>query len=84
MNDVRDRLRAFILEQFLRGEDERNLEDDTPLRTSGIIDSLGTLQLVTYVESTFGIEIEAHETGVEHFDCIADIATLVSEKRDAA
>jgi len=81
MNEVKAKLRAYVMDNFLQGEDESNLLDDTPLRTSGIIDSLGTIQLVTFVEDTYGIEIEAHETGVERFDCIGDIAALVSEKK---
>ena len=60
-----------------------NLKDDTPLRTSGIIDSLGTIEMVTFVEDTFGIELEAHETGVEHFDRIEDLAALVAGKMTA-
>lgn len=84
MNDVKQKVRAFVLDRFLKGESESNLRDDTPLRTSGIVDSLGTIELVTYVEEAFGIELEAHETGVEHFDSVGDIATLVSRKMDAS
>jgi len=84
MADVKAKLRSYILESFLKGEDESNLLNDTPLRTSGIIDSLGTIQLVTYVEEEFGIELEAHETGIERFDCIEDIAALVHEKMGSA
>ena len=80
MEDVKARLRTYLLENFLRGEHASNLKDDTPLRTSGIIDSLGILQLVTFVEDTFGIELEAHETGVENFDRIEDLAALVERK----
>lgn len=83
MRDVRATLRAYILDSFLRGEDESNLLDETPLRTSGIMDSLGTIQLVTFVEETFGIELQAHETGVQQFDCVADITTLVTSKLES-
>ena len=52
-----------------------------PLRTGGILDSVATLKLVTFVEERFGIEVDAHEAGVEHFDRIEDIATLIARKR---
>ena len=74
-------LRQYILSEFLPGEAESNLKDDTPLRTGGILDSVATLKLVTFVEERFGIDVDAHEAGVEHFDRIEDIATLIASKR---
>lgn len=81
MDNVRDAIRDYILREFLPGESAANLKDDTPLRTSGILDSMATLNLVTFLEQNFAITIEAHETGINHFDRIADIATLVAQKK---
>ena len=83
MNDIKETLRDFILTNHLPGELPSNLRDDTPLRTSGIVDSLGTLGLVSFVEREFGIELVAHETGIETFDTIASIAALIASKRAA-
>ena len=79
--DTKETIRDYILREYLPGESAANLGDDTPLRTSGILDSMATLNLVTFLEQTFGITIEAHETGIDRFDRIADIAALVSEKK---
>ena len=81
MQDVKDRLRQFIVSTYLPGESLGNLRDDTPLRSSGILDSLATLGVVSFVEKEFGIELEAHETGIDNFDRIEDIAALVERKR---
>ena len=81
MNDIAEDVRRFILERYLPGESASNLKDETPLRTSGILDSMATLALVDFVEKRYGIELEAHETGIEHFDTIADVAALVERKR---
>jgi acyl carrier protein len=81
MNAIKEAIRSYILKECLPGESASNLKDDTPLRTSGILDSVATLSLVTYLEQTFGIEIEAHETGIESFDRIDDIAALVGRKK---
>ena len=83
MDQIKATLREYILSNFLQGESASNLQDDTPLRTSGIVDSLGTIQLVTHVEDTFDIEFDAHETGVENFDRIEDLAALIQGKLDA-
>lgn len=84
MDDVKETIRAYILNEYLPGESATNLRDETPLRTSGVLDSMATLSLVSFVEQTFGVTIDAHETGIEHFDCIEDIAKLVAGKRAGA
>jgi acyl carrier protein len=80
---MKEKLRQFILAEFLPGESPANLRDDTPLRTSGLLDSMATLRLVSFVEQEFGIEVEAHEAGIENFDRIEDIAAFVERKRAA-
>ena len=78
---IKSQLKTFILSEFLPGESADNLGDETPLRTSGILDSLSTIKLVSFVEDTFGVEIAAHETGIQDFDRIEDIASLVARKK---
>lgn len=80
---IKEQLRQYILSEFLPGEFPANLKDDTPLRTSGVLDSIATLKLVTFVENSFGIEVEAHEAGVENFDCISDMTVFIEQKRAA-
>ena len=81
---MHDELRQFILTEFLAGESAANLHDDTPLRTSGVIDSMATLKLVSFVEQNYGIEVDAHEAGIDNFDCIRDIAAFVVRKQAEA
>jgi acyl carrier protein len=72
------------LNEFLPGEDPRELTDRTPLITGGILDSITTLKLVVFLEEHFGITVEAHEAGVEHLDSIGQIARLIAAKQQAA
>jgi acyl carrier protein len=81
MSDVKETIRNHILAEYLPGEVAANLAYDAPLRSSGIIDSMATLDLVAFLEKEFQIRIEAHDTGVENFDRIEDIAALVARKR---
>jgi len=80
-NDVKARIKAFILSEFLPGEDPAALTDAMPLATTGILDSIAVLKVVTFLESQFGITLEAHETGVENFNTLSDIAHLVISKK---
>ena len=80
MEHTRDLVRAFILENFLPGEDPKNLTDDTELKESGILDSLSTLKLVTFLEERFKIELEARDLGAENLSSVAHIEKLVTDK----
>ncbi len=80
MDNVKEEICRYVLAEFLPGEKPSNLHYDTPLRTSGIVDSLGTLRMVDFVEERFGIEVEAYEASVENFDRIEDIAAFIERK----
>jgi acyl carrier protein len=74
-------VKDFILREFLPGEDPNELQDDTPLITGGILDSIATLKLVSFLEEQFGISVAAHEADVDHLNTIQDIASLVARKQ---
>ncbi len=81
MNEVASTIREFILTHYLPGESPANLRDDTPLRTSGILDSIATLGLISFIEKQYGIEVQAHETDIDNFDRLRDIVAFVERKR---
>jgi acyl carrier protein len=83
MDEIQAAVHAYILDEFLPGEDPSELTATTPLITGGILDSISTLKLVTYLEETFDVVVEAHEAGVDHLDTIAEIVQLVVRKRAA-
>ena len=80
MTDVKESIRDFILITYLPGESPSNLRYDTPLQTSGILDSLAILELATFVERQFGVELDVYDTGVERFNRIEDIAAIIARK----
>jgi len=80
MQDIKQAIRRYILEEFLPGEDPAKLTDSTPLITGGILDSLATIKLVAFLEERFKIQIQAHETMVDYLNTISDIAQLVHSK----
>ncbi len=76
-------VKQFILDEFLPGEDPSELTADTPLITSAVLDSVGTLKLVAFLEERFNIGLAAHEADVEYLNTIADIVKLVESKQQA-
>jgi acyl carrier protein len=80
MNDIMSTVKDYILTTFLPGEDPEALTATMPLRSSGILDSLATLDLVSFLEERFGIELEAHDIDPSRLETLADITKLVQSK----
>jgi len=78
---IRTTLKTYILNEFLPGEDPQALTDTTPLMTTGILDSIAILKVVTFLENQFGIVIEPHEAVVENLNTLSDMAGLVIAKK---
>jgi acyl carrier protein len=70
---LRVRIREFIKDTFLVDE----IGDDESFLTSGVIDSLGILQLVAFVEGELGAKVPEPDLVPENFDSIARIAAYV-------
>ncbi len=84
MNPISREVSDYILKNFLRGEDPELLTETTPLITGGVLDSIATLKLVVFIEDRFGVQVEAHEAGVEHLDSVGQITQLIQSKKSAA
>lgn len=83
MDDIRQLVRHFILDNFLVGEDPSNLTDETELKESGILDSLSTLKLVSYLEEKFSVEFEADDLDPGNLASLVSIEKLVRSKLGA-
>jgi acyl carrier protein len=73
-------IKGYVLTQFLPGEDPAALTDTTPLITGGVLDSLATIMLVSFLEERFNIQIEPHETMIDYLNTVGDMAQLVRSK----
>jgi acyl carrier protein len=71
-------LRSFVVENFLFGKD--GLTDEQSFLDTGIIDSTGVLQLVAFLERTYGIEIQDDELVPENLDSIRSISGYLRSK----
>ena len=75
-------VRTFIVENFLFGRDE-GLEDGDSFLDSGIVDSTGILQLVNFLESSYGIKVSDDELIPENLDSINRISRFLQPKKAA-
>jgi len=78
--EIKAAVREYILQKFLPDESPESVTDDTELVTSGVLDSLASLNLVSWLSEKFGVEVEAHEIDVDHLNTIDLITDLVKSK----
>ena len=79
MSDMKETIRNFIQSDI--ANDNESISYDTPLMSSGIIDSITALQLVSFLEDTFKIEFQPHEVDQENLETIDNIAKFVASKQ---
>ena len=78
--DTAGSIRSFIGQKFPAAR-KRSIDDGTPLLESGIIDSLGMLDLVAFLEQTFNITVADDELIPDNFADISRMAAFADSKR---
>jgi acyl carrier protein len=79
MNEVRAKIRGFIVENFLFG-DEDGVKDDSLFLDEGIIDSTGILELVSFLEEEFSFHVEDEELVPENLGSINNVVAYLEKK----
>lgn len=80
---IRTDIRAFIIENFLFGDDTHPLTDEMSLIDNDLIDSTGILELVGFVEEHFAVTVADADIVPANLDSIASIAAFIARKKPA-
>ena len=78
--DTREQICEFLAENFLLSTTGFTLDDDASLVEAGVADSTGVLELVAFVEETFGFEVLDEEIVPENFDSVNKITAYLESK----
>ena len=81
--DYSDAVKIFVVENFLFGDGE-DLQEDTSFLDEGIIDSTGILELIFFLEETYGIKVEDDELVPENLDSLNNISKFLGKKVQSA
>jgi len=77
---IEPQIRRYLAENFLFSDNGYELEDEASFLEEGIVDSTGVLELVMFVEETFGITVEDEEIVPQNFDSVAQLAAYIRRK----
>jgi acyl carrier protein len=78
--DIESRVRNFIAENLLYSSDGYPHSDETSFLESGVVDSMGIMELVMFIEKDFSIEIEDYEVIPDNFDSVSNVGSYVRRK----
>jgi acyl carrier protein len=81
--DIKKKVKEFIKNNFLLGNDSK-LKDDDSFLEKGIIDSTGVLELVSFIEETFGLKVEDEELIPDNLDSLNKVTDYVQRKKENA
>ncbi|HLK48878.1 MAG TPA: acyl carrier protein [Bryobacteraceae bacterium] len=78
--NITEELRIFVVDNFLFGQQDAHLSDETSFLESGIIDSTGLLELIAFVERTYEIQLEDAELIPDNLDSLAKLTAFIGRK----
>ena len=79
--DIKEQVRTFVTSNFYVA-DPSTLEDNASLLDKGIIDSTGVLEVIFFIEETFGITVEDSEMLPDNLDSIERISNFIARKKN--
>ena len=78
-----EKIAAFLVGRFRAAIRGGELAFDDPLISSGIIDSFGVLELIAFLEDTFGIVLDPTRLALSEFETVNSISALVERAPQA-
>ena len=78
--EILQQTKNYVLENFMYMRRNKELGDDDSLLKIGVITSLGVMELVDWVETTFGVSVDPSEITEQNFDSARSIARFVMSK----
>ena len=82
MTSLKRELAAFIEKNLIGSERKMTLDDQTPLIEEGIIDSMGLMQIVSFLEERAGVRVPDEEVGPDNFETLEAIDRMVKHLQD--
>lgn len=82
--DNTPQVKAFIVEEFMPDVSVDELDADFDLLAGGVVDSLGLLKVVAWLETEYDIEVDDSELGPESFRTVTAISAYIDQARETS
>jgi acyl carrier protein len=81
MSEFKTKIKEFIMTELNPDANLERLGDDEPLLDSGIVNSLGVLKIMAFLDEAFGIDLSAEEIKLENFKNVSSICSLLDKNK---
>lgn len=81
--ELKAQIKQYIVENFLFGDEAPLTGDDVSLLDEGIIDSVGVMELVAFLEGDFGLTVDDEDLIPENLDSVNNLAAYIERKQVA-
>jgi len=78
--DIKETMREFIANNFLKGDESKTFDADDSFLENAMIDSVGVVELVVFIEETFGFRVEDEEIIPANLDSVNKLVVYVRSK----
>ena len=82
--EISEKVRGFLRDNFLYRESVEGLAGDESLSGAGVLDSVGVLSLIVFLEEAFGVSVADDEVTPENLDSIDSLTAFIRRKLAAA
>jgi acyl carrier protein len=80
MMEIEARIKEYIAQNLLFSDNGYPYKDETSFLQEGVIDSVGVMELVTFVEEKFGVKVEDQEIIPDNFDSVKNLSAYIRRK----
>ena len=81
MPNLESEIRKFITENMLFGADGFSYDDNDSLLEAGIVDSIGVMELVSFVDKTYKVTVPPEDISPDNFDSISRLANYIRRRQ---
>jgi acyl carrier protein len=78
--EVEAQIRRYVAQNLLFSDNGFEYEDDDSFLQEGIVDSVGVLELVLFVEETFNLTVDDQDITPDNFDSVSKLANYIRKK----
>lgn len=79
MDEMKEAVKEYVVDEYIDEDDDVEVEFDTPLISSGIVDSFSMVSLKAFLEKKYGVSLPDSEATPEAFDSVNSICALVQK-----
>lgn len=80
MTSIDDTIEQYVQENFLYARPDYVLESDTKLLKEGLVDSMGVMELVDFIEEKFGLTVQDADITEQNFESTGSIARFIRSR----